>query len=115
MGERGTRLSGGQKQRIAIARCLLRKPKLILLDEATSALDASSEAAVQKALDGLIWQGQHTVVLVAHRLSTVVNASQIVVLKTGKAVEQGKHAELLAMEGVYTELVKTQLQGNKAE
>uniref|UniRef100_A0A7S2JG48 ABC transporter domain-containing protein n=1 Tax=Haptolina brevifila TaxID=156173 RepID=A0A7S2JG48_9EUKA len=115
VGERGQRLSGGQKQRIAIARCLLRKPKLLLLDEATSALDAASEAAVQKALDGLIWQGRHTVVLVAHRLSTVVNSNQIVVLEKGKAVEQGTHTELLAKEGVYTELVQTQLQGHAAE
>ena len=110
VGERGQRLSGGQKQRIAIARCLLRKPKLLLLDEATSALDAASEAAVQKALDNLIWTGNQTVLLVAHRLSTVVNANQIVVLQKGSCVEQGKHAELLDKSGVYAELVQTQLQ-----
>ena len=76
VGDRGQRLSGGQRQRIAIARCLLRKPRLLLLDEATSSLDTESEALVQRALDGLIWSGKHTVILVAHRLSTVVNASQ---------------------------------------
>jgi ABC-type multidrug transport system fused ATPase/permease subunit len=111
VGERGQRLSGGQKQRIAIARCLLRKPKLLLLDEATSALDAQSEAAVQKALDGMIWHGNHTVVLVAHRLSTVVNASKIAVVQQGIAVEEGTHTELLAKEeSVYKQLVMTQLQ-----
>jgi len=116
VGERGQRLSGGQKQRIAIARCLLRQPKLLLLDEATSALDAASEAAVQKALDALIWQGNQTVILVAHRLSTVVNSNKIVVLEKGKAVEEGTHAELLAKEGVYANLVHTQLQqGGAAE
>jgi len=113
-GERGQRLSGGQKQRIAIARCLLRQPKLLLLDEATSALDAASEAAVQKAIDHLIWQGQHTVVLVAHRLSTVVNANNIVVIQKGTVVEEGSHPQLLEKEGVYAELVKTQLQQGAA-
>ncbi len=111
VGERGQRLSGGQKQRIAIARCLLRKPKLLLLDEATSSLDTESEAAVQKALDSLIWQvGGYTVVLVAHRLSTVVNAGQIVVVEGGQAVEVGQHDELLRKGGVYKSLVEHQLQ-----
>ena len=110
VGERGQRLSGGQRQRIAIARCLLRKPRLLLLDEATSALDAESEALVQKALDALIWTGEHTVMLVAHRLSTVVNANKIVVLDKGRAVEQGTHDELVAKRnGVYASLVAHQL------
>ena len=109
VGERGQRLSGGQKQRIAIARCLLRKPRLLLLDEATSALDAESEAQVQKALDALIWTGTHTVMLVAHRLSTVVNAHQIVVLDKGVAVERGAHDDLLQRRGVYAMLVEHQL------
>ena len=109
VGERGQRLSGGQRQRIAIARCLLRKPKLLLLDEATSALDAESEAHVQKALDALIWAGSHTVVLVAHRLSTVMNAHKIVVIDKGRSGEQGSHAELLEGDGRYADLVRTQL------
>ena len=110
VGERGQRLSGGQRQRIAIARCLLRKPRLLLLDEATSALDAESEALVQRALDALIWTGEHTVMLVAHRLSTVVNANKIVVLDKGRAVEQGTHDELVARRGgVYASLVAHQL------
>ena len=88
-------------QRIAIARCLLRKPKLLLLDEATSALDAESEAAVQKALDEMIWTGAqtesggYTVLLVAHRLSTVVNSDQIVVIDKGACVEKGKVSSLM--------------------
>ena len=101
VGERGQRLSGGQKQRVAIARCLLRQPRLLLLDEATSALDAESEAQVQKALDGLIWTGSHTVILVAHRLSTVINSHQIVVVDGGRVAESGTHTALLAQGGTY--------------
>ena len=115
VGERGTRLSGGQKQRIAIARCLLRHPKLLLLDEATSALDAESEAQVQKALDALIWTGEHTVVLVAHRLSTVINANTIVVVDKGRAGEQGTHDDLLAANGTYAALVAHQVQKQREQ
>jgi len=116
VGERGQRLSGGQKQRIAIARCLLRQPRLLLLDEATSALDTESEAAVQKALDEMIWQrGGYTVMLVAHRLSTVVNSHSIVVVDKGKAAEIGTHDELLAKQGAYASLVAHQLQKQKEQ
>ncbi|XP_024363403.1 ABC transporter B family member 25 isoform X2 [Physcomitrium patens] len=95
VGERGVRLSGGQRQRIAIARMLLRRPKVLLLDEATSSLDTESEALVQQALDRLIGEGGRTIVLVAHRLSTVRNADNIAVLDKGRLVEQGTHEELL--------------------
>ena len=110
VGERGVKLSGGQKQRIAIARALIRKPKLLLLDEATSALDAESEHLVQKALDDLINSGQQTVVVVAHRLSTIKDANEIICMQHGEVKERGTHAELVKIEhGVYRNLVNRQL------
>jgi ATP-binding cassette subfamily B protein len=109
VGERGVRLSGGQKQRIAIARVLMRRPRLLFLDEATSALDTESEAAVQTALDNLIKLAGCTVVLVAHRLSTVVNADKIAVVHSGQIIEQGTHQELLDMKGAYARLVSRQI------
>ena len=111
VGERGIKLSGGQKQRIAIARALIRKPKVLLLDEATSALDAESEFQVQKALDKLIQAGQQTVVVVAHRLSTIRDANQILVMEHGLVVERGTHDELLSNKeySIYQNLVKRQL------
>jgi ABC-type multidrug transport system fused ATPase/permease subunit len=110
VGQRGLRLSGGQRQRIAIARAILRRAPLLLLDEATSALDAESEAAVQEALDRLLALGQCTVVLVAHRLSTVVNAHNIAVIDKGVVKEQGTHDQLLKQNGIYAKLVSRQLQ-----
>jgi len=107
VGERGVQLSGGQKQRIAIARALLVDPKVLLLDEATSALDAESESVVQEAIDRLM--EQRTTCLIAHRLSTVRGADCICVVQKGKIVERGPHAELLAADGLYRQLVKRQM------
>lgn len=114
VGERGVQLSGGQKQRIAIARAILKNPKILLLDEATSALDSESEAIVQDALDRMI-VGRTTIV-VAHRLSTIRNADMIVVMQQGVAVESGSHEQLLANPtGAYTNLVKLQMQQQQAD
>jgi len=111
IGEGGVRLSGGQKQRLAIARALLRKPALLLLDEATSALDAENEGKVQQSLDNLMksMAGCCSIMLIAHRLSTVMGADKIVVLDGGRVVEQGSHGELLQSHGIYSQLVQRQL------
>nr|WP_226921628.1 ABC transporter ATP-binding protein [Georgenia subflava] len=106
VGDRGHRLSGGEKQRVAIARLLLRSPRVVVLDEATAHLDSESEAAVQAALDSAMVG--RTSIVIAHRLSTVRRADVIVVLDAGRVVERGTHAELLAAGGLYAELYETQ-------
>jgi ATP-binding cassette, subfamily B, bacterial len=109
VGERGNRLSVGERQRITIARALIKDPRIIVLDEATSSLDAESEGLVQGAIERLM-KGRTTFVI-AHRLSTVVNADRIIVLKEGRIAEQGRHAELMALGGYYASLVKQQTKG----
>merc|ERR1712000_688974 len=106
VGDSGARLSGGQRQRIAIARSIVRKPKILILDEATSAIDVRGERIVQAALDRVA-KGR-TTITIAHRLSTIKKADRIVVLKKGKVVESGTHESLIAAEGVYNGLVQAQ-------
>ncbi|XP_058101247.1 ABC transporter B family member 9-like isoform X2 [Magnolia sinica] len=114
VGEYGTQLSGGQKQRIAIARAILKNPKILLLDEATSALDAESERIVQEALVSIM--SNRTTVVVAHRLSTVRNADTIAVVHQGRIVEQGPHLELIANpDGVYSQLIHLQEMNNQVK
>jgi ATP-binding cassette subfamily B protein len=107
VGERGQQLSGGQRQRIAIARAVLKDPRILLLDEATSALDAESEALVQDALEKLMVG--RTAIVIAHRLSTVSRADRVVVLEQGRIVESGRHAALMELGGFYRRLVERQL------
>src|SRR5699024_1211144 len=113
LGERGVRLSGGQKQRIAIARALLKDPRILILDEATSALDADSEAYVTAALEELM--ENRTTFIIAHRLATVVRADQILVLDEGRIVESGSHEQLLNEDGMYRSLYEKQLKAMRPE
>ena len=102
VGERGLKLSGGEKQRVAIARTLLKNPPILVLDEATSALDSRTEQAIQATLDQIATS--RTTIMIAHRLSTVVEADQILVLDQGRVVERGRHEDLLMLGGLYAEL-----------
>ena len=106
LGDRGIRLSGGQAQRVAIARAILVDPEVLMLDEATSSLDTEAEQLVQGAIDRVA--GQRTVVVVAHRLSTIRDADNIIVLEHGELVEQGRHEELIAKRGRYWHYVQLQ-------
>lgn len=113
VGERGTMLSGGQKQRISIARIFLKNPKILILDEATSALDTVTEKKIQKSFDEL--SVGRTTLVIAHRLATVRNADRIVLIEDGTVAEQGKHDELMALNGGYAKLYNTQKLGKKTD
>jgi ABC-type multidrug transport system fused ATPase/permease subunit len=106
IGDRGSKLSGGQRQRLTIARAILRNPEILILDEATSALDSESEKLVQAALQ--ILMENRTAIVIAHRLSTVQKADEIIVLEAGKIIERGTHDALLKMGGKYQKLVTLQ-------
>merc|ERR1711971_85248 len=106
VGERGLKLSGGEKQRVGLARALLMKPTMMVLDEATSALDSSTEREIQRALEAA--SVGRTMLVVAHRLSTVVGCHQILVLEAGKVIERGSHHELVELGGKYAEMWKIQ-------
>ncbi|HET6630775.1 MAG TPA: ABC transporter ATP-binding protein/permease [Woeseiaceae bacterium] len=113
VGERGLKLSGGEKQRVAIARALLKNPAILIFDEATSALDSQSEKSIQAELDRI--QVGRTTLIIAHRLSTVMNAGQILVMDGGRIVEHGRHAELLAAGGYYAQMWRLQQEERKTE
>ncbi len=113
VGERGLKLSGGEKQRVAIARTLLKDPPILILDEATSALDSRTEAAIQETLHDVA--ARRTCIVIAHRLSTVVDADQIVVLDQGRVAERGTHAQLLRKNGLYADMWARQQSEREAE
>jgi ATP-binding cassette subfamily B protein len=111
VGEQGYRLSGGERQRLAIARMLLKDPAVVILDEATSSLDSENEAAIQEALAHALHN--RTAIVIAHRLSTITNADVILVLDEGRIVERGTHAHLYEAGGLYAELYRTLVRGDR--
>ena len=113
VGERGVKLSGGEKQRIAIARAMLKNPRILVFDEATSALDTKSERAIQAQLDAIA--RERTTLVIAHRLSTVINADEILVLEHGRIVERGRHDELMSLQGVYAQMWSLQQRERQLE
>ena len=113
VGEKGSQLSGGQKQRIAIARALIKKPKILILDEATSALDSKSEFELQQELNNL--NKDMTIIIVAHRLSTIINCDKIVVIEKGIIKEMGNHLELIKLNGIYKQLMEKQINEKENE
>ena len=113
VGERGLKLSGGERQRVSIARTILKRPKLLLFDEATSALDTRTEKEIQESLRQI--SAGTTTLVIAHRLSTVVDADQILVLDKGVVAERGRHAELLAQDGLYAQMWRRQSETREAE
>jgi ATP-binding cassette subfamily B protein len=113
VGERGLKLSGGEKQRVAIARTILKAPPILILDEATSALDSATEHEIQSALD--LVSRNRTTLVIAHRLSTVIGADEIIVLKDGVIAERGTHTGLLASNGLYASMWNRQREASEAE